>query len=322
MTVLVNPYAFLNNFGGSGVSVGAHRFWRVRWLEAQDAGGVAAIGRVEMYGGVFGGANLCVVGSPVFSAQSVGAASNVIGNTALSDLDDIWADTTTGVPGAWIGWDFGAGNETEVQSILLQSRSAAGFVGQSPRDFAVEHSENGSSWTTAYIIEELSWTSIENKLFRLTSPTWSSYGPRRHWRLFFTKRVGNDLVGGSIFGIAEFNIKTTLGGSDQTGSGIASSSGDLSSTFSSDKAFDANSGTFWTRGAGINSGQWLAYDFGAGNEKDVLEFDVQVRPDAFREDPASFILQASSDGVVWETVWVPPLQTTWVAGELRTFTLS
>lgn len=304
--------------GAGGGGGGGHRYWRVRWTLAQDAGGTASIGLVEMYTGVFGGQNVCTGGVPIFSGQDSGAAANAFD----ADLNNIWADTVTGVPGAYIGYDFGAGNEQDVKSVLLQSRSSNTFVGQSPASFQVEWSDDNMSWTSAFSASGQTWSSIEAKLFRLTSPVWTSYGARRHWRIFFHKMVGAFTVASSIFGISEEELRSAVGGADQTGSGTASSSGDLSGTFSSGKAFDNNNSTFWTRGGGLSSGQWLAYDFGLGNDKDILELSIRVRPDAFREDPASCRLQASSDGVNWETVYVIPLQSTWTAGEQRVFTLA
>ena len=309
--------SFLNNGVGAGSGT-AHRYWRVRWVLAQDAGSTASIALVEMYTGVFGGQNVCTGGIPIFSGQDSGAAANAFD----ADLDNIWADTVTGVPGAYIGYDFGVGNEQDVKSVLMQARSNNSFVGQSPASFAVEWSDDNVSWTPAFSTTGQTWTTIEAKLYRLSAPAWTSFGSRRHWRGFFHKMVGATSVAASIFGIAEMELRTSVGGADQTGSGTASSSGDLSATFDAAKAFDNNSSTFWTRGGGVNTGQWLAYDMGAGNDIDVLEIALRVRPDAFREDPASFRLQASSDGVNWETVYVIPLQSTWTAGEQRVFTLA
>lgn len=305
-------------FSGGAPSLPA-RYWRVRWTAAQDAGVVAAIAHLEMYAGVFGGANLCSGGATIGSFDNVGFPQ---ANAFDADITNFWADNDkSDIADCWIGYDFGAGNEKEIKTILMQARGDAAFIGQSPADFAVEYSNDLSSWTSYATVSGQTWDTSEIKLFRLTSPTWTSYGAKRYWRLFFHKRVGFNGAA-EPFGCTEFELMTSVGGSDVTTSGMTYiSSGDLGG-FPVSNIGDNNTGTFWTRGAGLSTGQYAGVDLGSGNAQDILEFTFTVRPDAFREDPASMRLQASDDNTTWETVYVPPLQTTWTAGEKRTFTLA
>lgn len=88
----------------------------------------------------------------------------------------------------------------------------------------------------------------------------------RHWRFLFTE-PGSD--GGDAAYVAEVQLRSEPGGSDQTGSGIPSADGDNQSPAS--EAFDNSTATYW----GVdNSGypHWLAYDFGSGNERAIAEY--------------------------------------------------
>lgn len=312
----VGPRAARRRAGGASLPA---RYWRIKWTAAQDAGVVAAIAHVEMYSGVFGGAQLCSGGATIGSFDDVGFPQ---ANAFDADITNFWADNSqAAITDCWLGYDFGAGNNKEIKTILMQARGDAAFIGQSPASFDLEYSNDLASWAVYGSASGLTWDTSEIKLFRLTSPTWTSYGAKRYWRIFFHKRVGFNPAN-EPFGCTELELMTSVGGSDVTTSGMTYiSSGDLGG-FPVSNIGDNNTGTFWTRGAGLATGQYAGVDLGVGNAQDILEFTFTVRPDAFREDPASMRIQASDDNTTWETVYVPPLQTTWTAGEKRTFTLA
>lgn len=92
----------------------------------------------------------------------------------------------------------------------------------------------------------------------------------RYWRIFCTQNAG----AASFTTANEVEFHTSIGGSDVTGSGTAISGGSGSDGAGNDasKAFDNNTGTQWARTSTTNT--WIGYDFGAGNDQDIVELAV------------------------------------------------
>jgi hypothetical protein len=120
----------------------------------------------------------------------------------------------------------------------------------------------------------------------------------RYWRIFCQTNNG-----GGAFGIAECTMATSLGGSNVATGGTASASSQFATpTYTADKAFDTNNATFWNS-ATASSGEWLQYDLGAGNDKDVIQFTITARPDSFStsQTPVTGLFQYSDNGTTWTT---------------------
>ena len=132
----------------------------------------------------------------------------------------------------------------------------------------------------------------------------------RYWRL----RIDTATIG--AVGIAELEMRATLGGADQTLGKTITATTQSSNVASF--AIDDNDSTFWSTGGGsIPFPQYLTIDFGEGNPVAVAQIAIRVRADAFREDPRQFSLEWSHDGNWWEEYYDFPLQDAWTAGEQR-----
>lgn len=110
--------------------------------------------------------------------------------------------------------------------------------------------------------------------------------------------------------IAEIQMRTTVGGANVIGGGIASASSFEPVTNTPDHAIDGDPNTDW--GQGLRDGQfraeypeWWQYDFGAGNEKDIVEVYVQGRITTNVYNPPSINIARSNDGVTWENCSYP-----------------
>lgn len=129
----------------------------------------------------------------------------------------------------------------------------------------------------------------------------------RFWRVYIS-----EVDGGGYSEAKEVRFLRSVGDpAPLSGSAIASSSFGGSTA---DKAFDNNTGTFWTSGDGT-SPQWIGYDFGSGNAEAITA--LTYNQDSGRA-PKTFKVQYSDDGSVWNDCgWDVELQTVWIGA--RTF---
>jgi hypothetical protein len=119
----------------------------------------------------------------------------------------------------------------------------------------------------------------------------------RYWRLF-TRFGSSDAVL-----IAEVELRTSSGGADATGSGTASASS-VDGTNTAAKVFDNSTSTFWQSTFGSGSvGVWLEYDFGSGNDKDIVEVALTPSASFANRMPQEFDIQWSDDNATWTTAW-------------------
>lgn len=130
---------------------------------------------------------------------------------------------------------------------------------------------------------------------------------RRYWRLYNREGGGSSLVNA-----AEIELRTSAGGADQTGSGTASASSSNTGTETPDRAFDNNTGTYW-QGNG-NAGVWIKYDFGAGNDKDIVQIAYTPLSGFGARAMRQFDIQSSPDDSTWTTEWSVS-QPTWTSSQ-------
>jgi hypothetical protein len=97
----------------------------------------------------------------------------------------------------------------------------------------------------------------------------------------------------------EIEFRGSTGGADLTGSGTAISSSEYSGSYLDDYAFDDNSGTQWI--ANTNRLSYIGYDFGSGNDVDVVEISYTNGSIGEYTRLNQFDLQYSDDGTTWVT---------------------
>lgn len=119
----------------------------------------------------------------------------------------------------------------------------------------------------------------------------------RYWRV--SRRASGD---NNWANFAEFEMRTSSGGADQTGSGTAISSG--GNAGNPGNAFDNNTGTFWQiSGAAAVAASWLGYDFGSGNDKEIVEIALTPLSGFGLRAFSEFDVQYSDDASTWTTDW-------------------
>lgn len=87
-------------------------------------------------------------------------------------------------------------------------------------------------------------------------------------------------------------------------------------------AFDGNLGTFAQLGQNFPGDVWIGYDFGAGNEKDIVEVRLKCWDAYSNRTPRNFTIEWSDDLVTWTIVWFvwAPDSTGWGTLDDRVFT--
>jgi hypothetical protein len=136
-----------------------------------------------------------------------------------------------------------------------------------------------------------------------------SHGTHRYWRINCHHKDGDSAVI-----IQNIEFRDTVGGVDLTGSGTAISGDNW--TFGGDpaKAFDADPNSSWPSAkTGIN--KWIGYDFGPGNDIDLLEIAVTnatvddlgspfINQGAhYLNGPDRYFVEYSDNGHTWTRHW-------------------
>ena len=151
----------------------------------------------------------------------------------------------------------------------------------------------------------------------------------RYWRLVCKRSQS-----GSNVGIVELQMRTSIGGTNVATGGTPSASS-VHSVYAAAKAFDGltvdtGSGNGWASNGGYSGGvptattfQWLQYDFGSGNDKDIQEI-VFFCPGTGGLSPAdmvvAFDIQWSDDGAAWMTqrsIWIDFVAAPWTANSSK-----
>lgn len=128
------------------------RYWRIHCTANNGDGSYLSIPEIEM-ALTPSGADACAVATS--SAAPVLASSEAnSSNAAWMAFDgnlpsNKWTSNgapSVGVP-QWIRYDFGAGNDKEIREVRIAG-PISGQLSMAPKDFTIQGSANGSSWTT------------------------------------------------------------------------------------------------------------------------------------------------------------------------------
>lgn len=296
------------------------RFWRVFTTDSHSPS-ETTVGVTELeLRDIIGGPDLTSPGEAATRAitnsqySSNFGAHNAFDDVIAAGSGNIWATANNQHLNAWVGWDFGAGNEKTIVEVVV-----TGFNNtlQSPKDIRVDYSHDGVIWYTAWDEGAMTWTALESKTFQHPNAPIPEVSGHRHWRLFFSRSTIND----SYLGVGEVELRGVAGGPDLTIAADAGTKASASSyVFPPSNAFNDNEGgTDWLSAAGQgDENGWLAWDFGVGNEQDINEVTMHP-PSNLQSAPKDVLIQYSDDGgVTWADSWDEGAQT-W-DGSTKTFT--
>lgn len=133
----------------------------------------------------------------------------------------------------------------------------------------------------------------------------------RYWRLEMQGRSS------AITYCGELVLRTTAGGAQGATGGTPISSADYPG-YPKANAFDGNPSTLWLPSNGANVFGWIGYDFGAGNEKDIVEVAVDLTGHQAVSTPEYMQMGYSLDG----TNWIQTYPIVRPAQELAVFTFA
>lgn len=156
----------------------AHRYWRLFIADNFEPYGAnryyTSLTELEMFTTV-GGSNVCTGGTAIASSDFTGSGWSM--NNAFDGAKNVdigWAANNVAPP-AWIGYDFGAGNEKDIVQYSFTVRSHAGSMTQSPRIFTLQYSDDGIEWFSSdgAVIKSTLWNANES-LTKTTSMHFSA----------------------------------------------------------------------------------------------------------------------------------------------------
>jgi hypothetical protein len=284
----------------------AHTYWRINVTANAGDTNYLAIAEVEMRATV-GGADECSGGTATASSSSAGfEADKAFDNDAATR----WSTPTPGMTTGWLQYQFAS--PVDVTEYTIQAHPST--PARSPKNWTLEYSDDGTDWTvTDTRTNEANWADGETRVLEVGVAN-NGAGPYTYWRLNVSANDGH----ADFLGLAEMEMRATVGGTDQCSGGTAATSSQFSATFAASKAFDNDTGTAWVTVSGVKSA-WLRYQFASA--VDVAEYTIRAHGSVPSYSPKTWKLQGSGDGTTWYQVDERSNETGWTNGQIRTYAL-
>lgn len=146
------------------------RYWRILIDDNFASGGTAdeysTLSEVTLYDGALNDTTTTIGGTASASSQfsSGYAPARAFDRSLTTD----WSTQVNQVPGSWIQWDFGAGNEQTIESVKIRSSNSGASALEAPKDFHIQNSDDGVTWANQLdVLGEPTWTSAEERTYTL-----------------------------------------------------------------------------------------------------------------------------------------------------------
>lgn len=150
----------------------AHAWWRIL-ITANNSDAYCALGEIEMRAAP-GGVDQCVGGSAIASSSFAGdwGPDNCFDDVLGGGQGPSWSSASGASFPHWIGYHFPAAVEVAEVLLAFPTTGDGGVrVAQSPKDFAIQWSNDGAAWTTAYAFTGINAMAFgETRLYSLTTP--------------------------------------------------------------------------------------------------------------------------------------------------------
>lgn len=137
----------------------------------------------------------------------------------------------------------------------------------------------------------------------------------RYWR------IRNQNVEGGYVGVSEIEMAVTPAGSNVCTGGTPYASSFVGG-FPVSNAFDGSTAADWlASGATGIDGSFIGYDFGSGNDQDIVEVRIAATNfDSGKPTPRVFTVESSDDDVTYVVEWTG-FYLGWVSATLTTFSV-
>gem|GEM_PF-1517123 len=188
-----------------------------------------------------------------------------------------------------IGYDFNGTDAKTVKKYALVSANDSS--GRDPKNWMLQGSNDGSTWTTLDTQTGILFASrFEKKEFTIANTT--AY---QMYRLNITANNGDSLTQ-----LAELELYGEAGAPvDRATGGTVSASGENPPYETKEKAFDDALDSKWLI---LSPTGWIQYRFGGGSKYAIARYTVASGNDSQGRDPKSWILRGSNNGTTWVTL--------------------
>lgn len=124
------------------------RYWRIFVTDTNYSGGSAgdAVAIAEVTWTDFFGASVPKPGTVTVTADSQFSGSYSADKAYDNNTASFWSGYGPAIPG-WLKFDFGAGAEFCMTQVAMRARNDSLHT-QMPRDFQIQYSADGTTWTT------------------------------------------------------------------------------------------------------------------------------------------------------------------------------
>jgi hypothetical protein len=271
--------------------VANHRYWRVFIRKARASDGYTQFAELEFRASA-GGSDTTSGGTAISSGSiQAGTAAGVFANDGTTGFVQ-WS----GDGGVYCGYDYGASSGNWQDIVEIANMGALATADRTLGEGDVQYSDDGSTWTTAWSISyTTAYVSGTNVIFTKPSAVAS-----RYWRV---RALSTWSTYG--FSIAEMEMRTSVGGTDQCSGGTASALSYFDGTTTPANGFDNSNSTIYNQGGSPKTdSEYLSYDFGSGVTKAIVEIAWRTRTggNSFFA-PRTGIVESSTDGINWLARW-------------------
>lgn len=293
--------------GGTGASAGNFYSYNITTV---DGGSFISCEEIELRATV-GGAT--ITGGSIRSGTATASTTNFGSATSAfslisSSLDGGWvANATTGT----LQW---ADTSTvDVVGVSITSRSSEAT--RAPKDFTIQWSDDGSSWTTVLTVTgETTW---DNAFYDDRTYTWASVGAKKYWRINVTANNGH----GSLMGFQSIRFHISGGGIISAVARsvlVTSTLGYFPLSNQLEKVFDGGTGGWTSASSGVTAGRVV---FHMPPSVTVAQVTWKSRSGEGARAPKNFTLESASYLTSWTNRGTFN-ETGWGSQETRAFTLS
>lgn len=177
-----------------------HRYWRVN--VTTNGGGASTLFEELEFRVIAGGPDVTGSGTAISGGSFTGGTpANAFNNSTATSYNP------SGSSG-YIGYDFGAGNGKAIAEVAFLT-SASTTLTALPKDFTLEWSDDGSTWTVQNTCHAYGWLFNATRTFPEATP---AAGFHRYWQIFCETNNG----GSSFIVLDDVQFRATSGGADQS----------------------------------------------------------------------------------------------------------
>lgn len=290
---------------------GLHLYWRLNITDSNNTF-FTGIGELEMIN--YFGPNLCSGGT--VSSPTAVYQTNVPANAIDGYTNSEWiAQSGSAI---WV-YEFAAPVEINKLNIWASTNDADLTI----KDFTLDYSDDGSSWTTAITVTgQTGWAANELRTFLNSSVTPDTYsgspqGSHKYWSVLCFATSGGS---GGTMGMAEVQLLDHNGGTNQSTGGTATADAEYSGTYVAANAFDQDPNTAWM--VTLPDQHNIYYETPSPIFVGAVGIETFSTASGINHAnaPSTFAIRLSDDGVAWATIaWVTTASWT-SAGQTQVFT--